>query len=69
MACAGAEADSPATAYDRFPDLLETAYRTARDFLETGLKALFAEPHAFLVDPSVRFIERRIGVERLRHSS
>lgn len=69
MASAGGEADSPATGYDRFPDLLETAYRTARDFLETGLKALFAEPHAFLVDPAVRFIERRIGVDSLRHSS
>ncbi|MEW6668346.1 MAG: polyprenyl synthetase family protein [Thermodesulfobacteriota bacterium] len=62
----GGDQAASARWYGRFPDLLETAYGTARGFLETGLKALFAEAHAFLVDPAVRFIERRIGVEGMR---
>jgi hypothetical protein len=68
-ACEGGDRDAAATWYGRFPGLLETGYGTARGFLEMGLKGLFAKAHALLVDPAVRFIERRIGVESMRRSS
>jgi hypothetical protein len=63
------ERDGAAEWYGRFPDLLQKGYATARGFLETGLSDLFAEAQSFLVDPALRFIERRIGVERMRPSS
>jgi hypothetical protein len=57
----GPEVD-PATA---FPGNFEKALTTAREFLESGLTALYPEPHRYLVAPSIRFLESRIGTDRL----
>jgi len=51
----------PATA---FPGSLERALATAREFLGSGLTALYPEPYRFLIAPSIRFLESRIGTTR-----
>ncbi len=48
-----------------FPDNLAGARDTAHEFLESGLTMLFSEAHRFLVGPSIRFLENRIGTEYL----
>jgi hypothetical protein len=45
-----------------FPDSLVTASETSHDYLERGLNLLFPDHHRFLVEPSIRFLEKRIGV-------
>ncbi len=45
-----------------FPDSLAKASETSHDYLERGLNLLFPEYHRFLVEPSIRFLEKRIGV-------
>lgn len=44
-----------------FPENLATAFSAAHDFLESGLNLLYPEPRQFLVAPSIRFLEERIG--------
>ncbi len=44
-----------------FPTGVAKASEIALHYLETGLNNLFAEPHRFLVEPSIRFLEKRIG--------
>jgi len=48
-----------------FPDSVLKASETAYRFLESGLALLFSEQHRFLVEPSIRFLENRIGVAHL----
>jgi hypothetical protein len=66
-AAAGARREATAEAvarfYGRYPQVRESAYVKALAFLKTGLRALFAQEHAFLVKPAVKFIGERIGVD------
>lgn len=47
-----------------FPRAKLAATRAARNFLETGLSALFADQHQFLVEPTILFLAKLIGTER-----
>ncbi|WP_373500268.1 class 1 isoprenoid biosynthesis enzyme [Desulfococcus sp.] len=48
-----------------FPDSVIKASKTSHRFLENGLNLLFSEEHRFLVEPSIQFLEKRIGVSHL----
>jgi geranylgeranyl pyrophosphate synthase len=48
-----------------FPDSVLKATEIAHRFLENGLNQLFSEQHRFLVEPSIQFLEKRIGVDHL----
>jgi hypothetical protein len=48
-----------------FPYSVLEASETAYRFLESGLTLLFSEQHRFLVEPSIQFLEDRIGVAHL----
>lgn len=48
-----------------FPRARAAATKAALGYLEKGLGALFAAPHQFLVEPSIMFISKRIGVDHL----
>ncbi len=52
-----------------FPDAQRTAAKTALDLLEKGMKTLFAEQHALMVEPAILFIARRIGADRFMTGS
>ncbi|UCH21201.1 MAG: polyprenyl synthetase family protein [Deltaproteobacteria bacterium] len=47
-----------------FPQAHLHAVQAARKFLESGLKALYSQPHRFLVEPSISYISNRIGANR-----
>ena len=48
-----------------FPQSLSKAAETAHRFLQRGLNLLYAAPHQFLVEPSIRFLAERIGAAPL----
>ncbi|MBW2370555.1 MAG: class 1 isoprenoid biosynthesis enzyme, partial [Deltaproteobacteria bacterium] len=48
-----------------FPDSVLKASETAHQFLKSGLNLLFSPQHKFLVEPSIKFLENRIGVADL----
>ena len=48
-----------------FPQSLSRAAETAHRFLQRGLNLLYAAPHQFLVEPSIRFLAERIGAAPL----
>ncbi len=64
---AGADAANDAVArfYREHPRVISSAHGKARDYLETGLADLFSDGHRFLVEPAIRFIAGRIGVDRV----
>lgn len=45
-------------------DVKNKAIDKARSYLEAGLNELFEKKHRFLVEPSIRFLSIRIGVEK-----
>lgn len=49
----------------RFPEAARRARQNSRRLLAEGLGLLFAAEHQALVDPAIRFLEKRIGVDRL----
>ena len=48
-----------------FPGSVFKASEISHRFLESGLGLLFSQRHHFLVKPSIRFLEKRIGVAHL----
>jgi hypothetical protein len=48
-----------------FPESLTRAAETAHRFLQRGLNLLYATQHQFLVEPSILFLEERIGAAPL----
>jgi len=52
-----------------FPDSLSKAFETSHHFLESGLKMLLSEQHRLLMEPSIRFLEEKIGVTHLTGKS
>jgi len=57
----GNRVSSPVTLASDFPKTLETGFSVAHECLESGLNLLFPESQRFLVAPSIRFLENRIG--------
>jgi hypothetical protein len=51
----------------RSPDALSKAVRVARQYLEEGLLGLFDRRHGALVEPTIRFLSRRIGTEHIMY--
>lgn len=47
-----------------FSEVKNKAIDTARSYLKTGLNELFEENHRFLVEPSIKFLSLRIGVDK-----
>ena len=47
-----------------FSGVKNKAIETARSYLTAGLNELFEEKHRFLVEPSIKFLSIRIGVEK-----
>ena len=52
-----------------FPDSLSQAFETSHQFLESGLNMLLSEQHQLLLEPSIQFLEERIGVTHLTGKS
>jgi hypothetical protein len=48
----------------RYTEVKERAVDKARRYLVSGLNGLFQENHQFLVEPAIKFLSVRIGVER-----
>lgn len=48
----------------RYIDVKKRAVDKARVYLVSGLNGLFEEEHRFLVEPIIKFLSARIGVER-----
>ncbi len=48
-----------------FPDALGQAADISHRFLEEGLNLLLSDPHRFLVEPFIRFLQQRIGAAPL----
>ncbi len=48
----------------QYRDVKDKAVETARSYLAAGLNELFEERHRFLVEPAIRFLSIRIGVDR-----
>jgi hypothetical protein len=48
----------------RYTDVKSRAVDMARAYLVAGLNGLFEDTHKFLVEPAIRFLSIRIGVER-----
>lgn len=47
-----------------FPGAQRAAAEMARSFLEKGMKALFTDQHALMVEPAIVLIARQIGADR-----
>ncbi|MBW2592206.1 MAG: polyprenyl synthetase family protein [Deltaproteobacteria bacterium] len=52
-----------------FPNGFLKASEISRRFLENGLNLLFSEQHRLLVEPSIQFMKKRIGVTHLTPTS
>jgi hypothetical protein len=50
---------------EEYPESVSKAFETSHQYLESGFARLFPEDLRFLVKPSIRFLEKRIGVARL----
>ena len=48
----------------KFDEVKNKAVERARSYLESGLSELFEEKHSFLVEPSIKFLSSRIGVDK-----
>ena len=48
----------------QYEDVKNKAVEKARSYLAAGLNELFEEKHRFLVEPAIKFLSVRIGVER-----
>ena len=47
-----------------FSDVKDKSVETARSYLSAGLGELFEKKHIFLVEPSIKFLSIRIGVDK-----
>jgi hypothetical protein len=52
-----------------FPESAAGAIRASRHYLESGLARLFTKDHQVLINPSIRFLEKRIGVAGMKQGS
>jgi hypothetical protein len=50
---------------EEYPESVSKAFETSHQYLESGFARLFPEDLRFLVKPSIRFLEKRIGVDGL----
>ncbi len=64
-AAVDAACDAVRRFYEEHPDIGESAYGKALDYLQTGLAELFSDGRQFLVEPAIRFIAGRIGIDRV----
>jgi hypothetical protein len=50
-----------------FPEVISKAVQAARQYLVDGLMCLFDERHWNLVEPTIRFLSKRIGIEQIMY--
>jgi hypothetical protein len=60
----GGNAHKPVDILMHYTEIKSRAVDTARAYLTAGFNGLFEEKHKFLVEPAIRFLSARIGVER-----